>query len=161
MPDEDSPENAHRLPHHALTRRFRSMGGEDDIVDQGGVFALVGPTGVGKTTTTAKLAGPLRVRHGADKLALITTDSYRIGAHEQLCIYGGRILGVLCMWCATPPSCAKPGQPARQVHGAHRTRWAGASATRWWPSRARCSPVRAAVAPVAAQLRRGDTSTTT
>ena len=93
VPDEDSPENAHRLLHHALTRRFRSMGGEDDIVDRGGVFALVGPTGVGKTTTTAKLAARCVVRHGADKLALITTDSYRIGAHEQLRIYG-RILGV-------------------------------------------------------------------
>lgn len=93
VPDEDSPENAHRLLHHGLTRRFRSMGGEDDIVDRGGVFALVGPTGVGKTTTTAKLAARCVVRHGADKLALITTDSYRIGAHEQLRIYG-RILGV-------------------------------------------------------------------
>ena len=93
VPEEESPENAHRLLHRALSGRFRSMGGEDDIVDRGGVFALVGPTGVGKTTTTAKLAARCVVRHGADKLALITTDSYRIGAHEQLRIYG-RILGV-------------------------------------------------------------------
>jgi flagellar biosynthesis protein FlhF len=54
---------------------------------------LVGPTGVGKTTTTAKLAARCVVRHGADKVALLTTDGYRIGAHEQLRIYG-RILGV-------------------------------------------------------------------
>ena len=93
VPEEESPENAHCLLHRALSGRFRSMGGEDDIVDRGGVFALVGPTGVGKTTTTAKLAARCVVRHGADKLALITTDSYRIGAHEQLRIYG-RILGV-------------------------------------------------------------------
>ena len=56
-------------------------------------FALVGPTGVGKTTTTAKLAARCVLRHGAAKLALVTTDGYRIGAHEQLRIYG-RILGV-------------------------------------------------------------------
>lgn len=66
---------------------------ENDIVDRGGIYALVGPTGVGKTTTTAKLAARCVLRHGARKLALVTTDGYRIGAHEQLRIYG-RILGV-------------------------------------------------------------------
>lgn len=65
----------------------------DEIVTRGGVYALTGPTGVGKTTTTAKLAARCVVRHGADKLALLTTDSYRIGAFEHLKIYG-RILGV-------------------------------------------------------------------
>ncbi|MDR0672553.1 MAG: flagellar biosynthesis protein FlhF [Zoogloeaceae bacterium] len=64
-----------------------------DIVDKGGVYALMGPTGVGKTTTTAKLAARCVLRHGANKVALVTTDSYRIGAYEQLRIYG-RILGV-------------------------------------------------------------------
>jgi flagellar biosynthesis protein FlhF len=54
---------------------------------------LTGPTGVGKTTTTAKLAARAVVRYGADSVALITTDSYRIGALEQLRIYG-KILGV-------------------------------------------------------------------
>lgn len=66
---------------------------EADIVDRGGIYALVGPTGVGKTTTTAKLAARCVLRHGAGKVALITTDGYRIGAYEQLRIYG-RILGV-------------------------------------------------------------------
>jgi len=66
---------------------------DEDVVKRGGVYALVGPTGVGKTTTTAKLAARAVVRYGADKVALITTDSYRIGAHEQLKIYG-KILGV-------------------------------------------------------------------
>ena len=65
----------------------------DDIVTKGGVYALLGPTGVGKTTTTAKLAARCVVRHGANKLALLTTDNYRVGAHEHLRIYG-RILGV-------------------------------------------------------------------
>ena len=66
---------------------------EEDIVTRGGMVALIGPTGVGKTTTTAKLAARAVVRYGADKVALVTTDSYRIGAHEQLRIYG-KILGV-------------------------------------------------------------------
>ncbi len=66
----------------------------NDLISQGGVFALVGPTGVGKTTTAAKLAARAVLQHGADKVALITTDNYRIGAHEQLRIYG-RILGVV------------------------------------------------------------------
>ncbi len=66
---------------------------QEDVVARGGVYALVGPTGVGKTTTTAKLAARAVVRFGADKVALVTTDSYRIGAYEQLKIYG-KILGV-------------------------------------------------------------------
>ncbi|MEW5787350.1 MAG: flagellar biosynthesis protein FlhF [Pseudomonadota bacterium] len=64
----------------------------DDIVERGGVYALVGPTGVGKTTTVAKLAARAVLRHGAGKVALVTTDTYRIGAQDQLRIYG-RILG--------------------------------------------------------------------
>lgn len=63
------------------------------LVDGGGVFALVGPTGVGKTTTVAKLAAECALRLGADKLALVTTDTYRIGAVDQLRIYG-KILNV-------------------------------------------------------------------
>ncbi|WP_343729066.1 flagellar biosynthesis protein FlhF [Duganella sp.] len=77
-----------------LARNLQTMANEDALIDQGGVFALVGPTGVGKTTSTAKLAARCVMRHGPDKLALITTDAYRIGAHEQLRIYG-KILGVM------------------------------------------------------------------
>ncbi len=65
----------------------------DDILDRGGVVALVGATGVGKTTTVAKLAARYALRHGQKRVALVTTDSYRIGAHEQLLTYG-KILGV-------------------------------------------------------------------
>ncbi|ACE83278.1 flagellar biosynthesis protein FlhF [Cellvibrio japonicus] len=64
---------AHQLPIHGR-----------DIVDQGGIFAFVGPTGVGKTTTIGKLAARYVLQHGADKVALITTDTYRIAAHDQL-----------------------------------------------------------------------------
>jgi len=68
-------------------------GAGDEIIDRGGAYALIGPTGVGKTTTVAKLAARCVVRHGADQVALLTTDSYRIGGHEQLRIYG-KLLGV-------------------------------------------------------------------
>jgi flagellar biosynthesis protein FlhF len=64
----------------------------EDILERGGVHALVGPTGVGKTTTVAKLAARAVLKHGAAKVALVTTDTYRIGAQDQLRIYG-RILG--------------------------------------------------------------------
>jgi flagellar biosynthesis protein FlhF len=77
----------------AAERGLATLAPEDDVIERGGIFALVGPTGVGKTTTTAKLAARCVLRHGRDKVALITTDGYRIGAHEQLRIYG-RILGV-------------------------------------------------------------------
>ncbi len=66
---------------------------ETDFLDDGGMIALLGPTGVGKTTTIAKLAARFALRHGKQNVALVTTDSYRIGAHEQLRIYG-RILDV-------------------------------------------------------------------
>ncbi len=66
----------------------------DDLLQEGGVIALVGPTGVGKTTTIAKLAAQFILQHGSSRqVALITMDNYRIGAHEQLSTYG-RILDV-------------------------------------------------------------------
>ncbi|THB64395.1 MAG: flagellar biosynthesis protein FlhF [Gammaproteobacteria bacterium] len=65
----------------------------DDILEQGGVVAVVGATGVGKTTTVAKLAARYSLRHGKGQVALVTTDCYRIGAHEQLRNFG-KILGV-------------------------------------------------------------------
>lgn len=62
-------------------------------MEQGGVYALVGPTGSGKTTTIGKMAARYVLRHGADSLALVTTDRYRVAAHEQLFVFG-RILNV-------------------------------------------------------------------
>ena len=91
--DETDIELARQSVRHALTRNLRALSCDADLIDRGGVYALVGTTGVGKTTTTAKIAARCVVRHGAEKLAMITTDGYRIGAQEQLRIYG-RILGV-------------------------------------------------------------------
>ena len=65
----------------------------EDPMREPGVYALVGATGVGKTTTIAKIAARLVLRHGTESVALVTTDTYRIGGVEQLRIYG-RILGV-------------------------------------------------------------------
>lgn len=77
-----------------LARNLATLSNEAELIEKGGVYALVGPTGVGKTTTTAKLAARCVMRHGPGKLALITTDGYRIGGYEQLRIYG-KILGVM------------------------------------------------------------------
>jgi flagellar biosynthesis protein FlhF len=75
-----------------LTHNLRCAGPEESLVDRSGVFALVGPTGVGKTTTVAKIAARFAVRCGAGALGLITLDAYRVAAQEQLRTYG-RILG--------------------------------------------------------------------
>ncbi|MDD2948238.1 MAG: flagellar biosynthesis protein FlhF [Rugosibacter sp.] len=93
MPTDLTQDDSRKWLSAAVNRRLRTLASDTDFIDRGGVYALVGPTGVGKTTTIAKLAARCVVRHGAGRLALVTTDSYRIGAHEQLRIYG-RILGV-------------------------------------------------------------------
>jgi len=64
-----------------------------DTFDRGGVFAFIGPTGVGKTTTVAKVAARCVLRYGRNQVALLTTDTYRIGAQEQLKTYA-KILGL-------------------------------------------------------------------
>ena len=66
---------------------------DEEFIDRGGVVAVLGPTGVGKTTTLSKLAVRYVLKHGVDGLALVTTDCYRIAAYEQLRTVG-RILGV-------------------------------------------------------------------
>ncbi len=76
-----------------LERNLATAERDSALEDVGGVFAMVGATGVGKTTSTAKLAAAFAARHGASQLGLITLDAYRVGAHEQLRTYG-RILGV-------------------------------------------------------------------
>ena len=93
MPDGMEEAEGSRWLITEINRNILTAGAENDIIEHGGVYAIVGPTGVGKTTTTAKLAARGVVRHGAERVALLTTDTYRIGAHEQLRIYG-RILGV-------------------------------------------------------------------
>lgn len=93
LPDDFAEPEARRWVISALCRNLRCAAPAEDLVERGGVYALVGPTGVGKTTTVAKLAARCVVRHGAAALGLVTTDGYRIGAYDQLKIYG-RILGV-------------------------------------------------------------------
>jgi flagellar biosynthesis protein FlhF len=77
----------------ALVRRFGDALPltQTDITDRGGIFAFLGPTGVGKTTTIAKIAARFVLRHGVDALGLVSTDTYRIGARQQLSNYA-RIL---------------------------------------------------------------------
>lgn len=91
----------------ALAHNIQTVKPGRDLLEQGGVYALVGPTGVGKTTTVAKLAARCALANGPARVALLTTDNYRIGAHEQLRIYG-KILGV-------------PVHAVRDVEDLHRT----------------------------------------
>ncbi len=93
LPPEYEYAKALRWIKAALVRTLRRVADIPSAIDSGGVYALVGPTGVGKTTTVAKLAAACALRFGASRLALITTDNYRIGAVDQLRIYG-KILGV-------------------------------------------------------------------
>ena len=76
-----------------LERNLVAAESEAALETIGGVFALIGATGVGKTTTTAKIAAAFATQHGSANLGLITLDAYRVGAQEQLRTYG-RILGV-------------------------------------------------------------------
>ncbi len=92
LPDDFSEPQAREWTNAELERNLR-CNTDNELIESGGVFALVGPTGVGKTTTAAKLAARCVAKHGAQHLGLITTDSYRIGAQDQLRAYG-KILGV-------------------------------------------------------------------
>ncbi|MDX1914539.1 MAG: flagellar biosynthesis protein FlhF [Methylophilus sp.] len=94
MPNDLEVGKATTWVKNVLANNMHTIQDESELLNQGGVFALVGPTGVGKTTTTAKLAARYVMKHGTQKLGLITTDGYRIGGHEQLRIYG-KILGVM------------------------------------------------------------------
>ncbi|MEP4891053.1 MAG: flagellar biosynthesis protein FlhF [Aliiglaciecola sp.] len=73
-----------------LSNRIQTTG--NAILADKGVVALVGPTGTGKTTTIAKLAARAAQKYGADQIAMVTIDSYRIAAFEQLATYG-KIIG--------------------------------------------------------------------
>jgi flagellar biosynthesis protein FlhF len=92
LPAEQDQARALKWVQAAIVKNLKVADPIDDLIDRGGIYALVGPTGVGKTTTVAKLAARAVLKHGAGKIAMVTTDSYRIGAQDQLRIYG-RILG--------------------------------------------------------------------
>jgi flagellar biosynthesis protein FlhF len=91
IPAELDPQRARGLLLGQLAKSLRIS--EDDPIERGGVIALVGPTGVGKTTTLAKLAARYAAQHSARDVALVTTDGFRVGAREQLFTYG-RLLGM-------------------------------------------------------------------
>lgn len=91
LPEGSGADRARFLPLGLLARRIPAA--KADPVLSGGVIALIGPTGVGKTTTLAKLAARFAEHQGTRDIALVTTDHYRIGAQEQLFTYG-RLLGI-------------------------------------------------------------------
>lgn len=89
-PRRTSLENPSHIPLALLVKYLPVV---DDLASvSGGIMAVVGPTGAGKTTTIAKLAARWCMQHGSQDLALVSTDGYRIGAREQLLTYA-RILG--------------------------------------------------------------------
>jgi flagellar biosynthesis protein FlhF len=89
-PQRTTVENPSNIPMALLVKHLPVV---DDLATvSGGIMAIVGPTGAGKTTTIAKLAARWCMRHGAKDLALVSTDSYRIGARDQLMTYA-RVLG--------------------------------------------------------------------
>lgn len=91
LPQRMELAEAHRLALALMARRIETVG--ERWMEGGGVVAMVGPTGVGKTTLIAKLAARWVMRHGARDVALVSTDSIRIGAQEQVHTLG-RLLGV-------------------------------------------------------------------
>ncbi|WP_027996810.1 flagellar biosynthesis protein FlhF [Simplicispira psychrophila] len=94
IPDNLGATEAVRWLMEVLQRNLKTDASARPLYEEGGIYALVGSTGVGKTTTTAKLAAMCARLHGPSSIGLITLDTYRIGAHEQLRAYG-RMLGVV------------------------------------------------------------------
>jgi flagellar biosynthesis protein FlhF len=92
MPEQADIHSAVRWMQERLKADLQTL----DVVstiDEGGVYAFIGPTGVGKTTMVAKLAARCVLRFGRSQVALLTTDTYRIGAQEQLKVFA-KILGL-------------------------------------------------------------------
>jgi flagellar biosynthesis protein FlhF len=90
-PQSTTLDNPSHIPLALLVKHLPIV--NDPTCVAGGITAVVGPTGVGKTTTIAKLAARWCMQHGSQDLALVSTDGFRIGAREQLQTYA-RILGV-------------------------------------------------------------------
>ncbi|WPB57750.1 flagellar biosynthesis protein FlhF [Xylophilus sp. GOD-11R] len=94
LPQDASAGESVRWLIDVLERNLRTAPDAMPLAEEGGVFALVGSTGVGKTTTAAKLAAQCARQYGPQSVGLITLDTYRVAAHEQLRAYG-RMLGVV------------------------------------------------------------------
>ncbi|WP_248920896.1 flagellar biosynthesis protein FlhF [Pseudomonas entomophila] len=101
----EEPRHAWRMVLAHLARMIEVP--EIEPIEEGGVIAMVGPAGMGKTTTLAKLAARYVLKYGANNLALVSMDSYRIGAQEQLKTLG-RILNV-------PVTYVDPGESLAQA----------------------------------------------
>ncbi|MBK6998589.1 MAG: flagellar biosynthesis protein FlhF [Rhodoferax sp.] len=93
MPEELSAAESVQWVIDVLERNLKTDA-QNPAFEDGGIFGLIGATGVGKTTTAAKLAGLCARTHGPASVGLITLDTYRVGAHEQLRAYG-KMLGVV------------------------------------------------------------------
>jgi len=93
LPSDFSAKEATPWAINLLAKNLQVLENESEIMSRQGIYALLGPTGVGKTTTIAKIASRYVLKHGNQDIALVSTDTYRIGGHEQLRIYG-KILGV-------------------------------------------------------------------
>ena len=94
LPQDQDAQAAKKWVAQVLERNLKTDGNTLSMTQQGGVFALMGATGVGKTTTCAKLAGWCAREFGPASVGLITLDTYRVGAHEQLRAYG-KMMGVV------------------------------------------------------------------
>lgn len=108
IPANLEPRQAWRMVLAVLARSVQTP--KDEPVMQGGVIALVGPAGMGKTTTLAKLAARYVLEHGAQNIAIVSMDSFRIGAQEQLKTLG-RILNVPVSHVEAGQSLEKALQP--------------------------------------------------
>jgi flagellar biosynthesis protein FlhF len=104
-PRRTSLENPSHIPLALLVKHLPVV--NDMTCITGGITAVVGPTGAGKTTTIAKLAARWCMQHGCQDLALVSTDGYRVGAREQLNSYA-RLLGA-------PMHAANTGRELGQV----------------------------------------------
>lgn len=92
VPEEFDDAQAFAWAGRALARNL-SCDSHGELLDGGGIFAMIGPTGVGKTTSTAKIAARFALKHGTQSIGLVTVDAYRIGGQDQLRSFG-RMLGV-------------------------------------------------------------------
>jgi flagellar biosynthesis protein FlhF len=111
---------AHPTPHrrgatvHSLRKtlagQLATLAAEDE--DYAAVEVFVGPPGMGKTTTIAKIASQERARGGA-RLGLVAADGFRVGAVEQLRLYAD-ILGTPLTVARTPDDLARAIEDARR-----------------------------------------------
>jgi len=94
LPERYGANEAFRWTQEVLARNLRTSRDAGQLCDEGGIFALIGSTGVGKTTTAAKLAAQCVQAYGSNSVGLITLDTYRVAGYEQLRAYG-RMMGVV------------------------------------------------------------------